>query len=140
MCLHHLVATELQSDVTINCTVRRTKRMKRHYTLFIATPELLSCPDIYQHAKAHNLILTPNTSRTVSVVTPLEQPPGDLRETEVDFDPHMVSVNSIDLMYENGLLYITFAIKAVDVGVSDISLTIPSAETAPVSVLRAVIS
>lgn len=102
--------------------------MKRTYTLFIATSELLTCPDIYQRAKAHNLILTPNTTRIISVVTPLEEAPGDLRESQLDFDPYMVAVNGINLMHEDGLLYLSLGIRAKDVGVSTITLTIPEAK------------
>jgi hypothetical protein len=110
--------------------------MKRSYTLFIATPELLTCPDIYQHAKAHNLILTPNTSRVISIVTPLERPPGDLDEVELRFEPDIVAVRRIELMYERGLLYITLEIRAIDIGVSDITLHIPEAQTSPLPSLE----
>jgi hypothetical protein len=85
-------------------------------------------------------MLAPNTSRIVSVVTPLEHPPGDLRQTQIDFDPHMVNVKRVDLMHEHGLLYITFTIRAVDVGVSDIHLTIPTATTTLVPVSSTFIS
>lgn len=114
--------------------------MKRSYTLFIATSELLTCPAIYQHAKTHTVILTPNTKRVLSVITPLEHPPGDLREASVNYDPHMVVVDSVDLMYEKGLLYGTFTIRAVDVGATQLTLTLPAATEFPSTVLSAAIS
>jgi len=100
----------------------------------MATPELLTCPDIYQLARRHHGIIHLNTTRVLSIVTPLEKPPGDVRAITIDHDPHMVTLDNVDVLYEHGLLYITLALRAVDVGVCDIGLTIPEATTSPLSV------
>lgn len=107
--------------------------MKRTYTLFSATSELLTCPEIYQHAKSRNLILTPHQTRTLSIVTPLERAPGCLQETYVNFDPAMIRLDGIELMYERGRLYITCTICAVELGESTLTLTIPKAHCVPIA-------
>jgi hypothetical protein len=101
--------------------------MKRSYSLFIATPELLTCPEIYHHAQTHTLVLQPGGRRVFSIVTPLEQPPGDLKLTLIDYDPHVVRVAAAQLMYEQGLLYITLTLEAVDVGSTTMVIDIPTA-------------
>ncbi|MAZ30336.1 hypothetical protein CL655_03570 [bacterium] len=102
--------------------------MKRTYTLFVATKELLTCPEIYQHAKDHHIILHPSENRTLNIVCPLERPLGALTDAHVSYDPTMLDIQMVHLMVEINLLYITIKLRAHDVGQTDISLILPEAE------------
>lgn len=111
--------------------------MKRTYSLFMATDELLTCPEIYRHAKQHNLILTPNTVRTISMVTPLDTPLGNIEQAHVSYDPLMVNVSMVHIMQEQALLYITITLCSLDVGTTDLVLHLPEATGSPLVVASA---
>lgn len=97
----------------------------------MATRELLTCPEIYQHAQSHNLILTPNDTRTISIVSPLEEPLGPIDQAYISFDPAMVNVSMVHLMHEQSLLFITITLRALDVGTTDIILHVPEPTSSP---------
>jgi hypothetical protein len=102
--------------------------MKRTYTFFVATPELLTCPEIFEHARAHHIILHPAEARTLNIVSPLEHPLGDVRKATVSYDPAILDVELVHLAAEANLLYLTITLRATDIGETEISLTLPEAE------------
>jgi len=99
--------------------------MKRQYTLFVATPELLTCPEIFAHARNHHIILHPSEQRTLNIVSPLERPLTSVTKAQVAYDPSMIQLDTVHLACEGNLLYITLSLLALDVGETTIAITSP---------------
>jgi hypothetical protein len=103
--------------------------MKRTYTLFIATEELLKNHTIQLFSKLHSFHLTLRQPQTVSVIIPVDTASFDLDRACVVYEPELVDLQHATIQCDRGTLYLTLTLEARELGSTHLSVIVPDSPT-----------
>lgn len=99
--------------------------MKRTYTLFIATEELLKNQSIRLFAKLHAFQLSLRQPQTFTIIIPIDTQTFDLDRACVVYEPELVHLHHATIQRDGATLYLTVTLEARDIGSTRLSVVVP---------------